>query len=112
MQGLGKLRGSSEDHDELEGASDGEVGIDLDDCEDHEEDLEMTAAAGELPWLASTQCSGIAETCLSPSGARAASMLPSLYVGEPPQNYAPAPQGCGPDPSRSRYALAWRSCLG
>ncbi len=44
-----KPRGSSEDNDELEGASDGEVGADLDDCEDHEEDLEMTAAAGELP---------------------------------------------------------------
>ncbi|CAL5222769.1 g5181 [Coccomyxa viridis] len=43
--GLRKPRGSSEDNDELEGASDGEVGADLDDCEDHEEDLEMTAAA-------------------------------------------------------------------
>lgn len=53
VQGLRKPRGSSEDHNELEGASDGEVGIDLDDCEDHEEDLEMTAAAGEQPRLAS-----------------------------------------------------------
>ena len=52
MQGLRKPRGSSEDNAELEGASDGEVGIDLDDCEDHEEDLEMTAAAGVLSRLA------------------------------------------------------------
>ena len=53
-QGLRKPRGSSEDNDELEGASDGEVGADLDDCEDHEEDLEMTAAAGEAPQSAAT----------------------------------------------------------
>ena len=48
-QGARKPRGSSEDRDELEGASDGEVGVDLDDCEDHEEDLDMNAATGALP---------------------------------------------------------------
>jgi len=50
VQGVRKPRGSSEDIDELEGASDGEVGADLDDCEDHEEDLELTAATGGLPY--------------------------------------------------------------
>ena len=47
LQGPRKARGSSEDNDELEGASDGEVGADLDDCEDHEEDMEMNDATSK-----------------------------------------------------------------
>lgn len=48
QQGVRKPRGSSEDADEVEGASDGEVGVDLDDCEDHEEDLDLADTAGGL----------------------------------------------------------------
>ena len=76
MQGLGKLRGSSEDNAELEGASDGEVGIDLDDCEDHEEDLEMTAAAGVPRGLAPQHHSEHVSQSLS--APCAASILPCI----------------------------------
>ena len=51
QQGPRKARGSSEDNDELEGASDGEVGVDLDDCEDHEEDMEMNDATSKSLFL-------------------------------------------------------------
>ena len=51
LQGPRKARGSSEDNDELEGASDGEVGADLDDCEDHEEDMEMNDATSQSLFL-------------------------------------------------------------
>lgn len=36
------ILGSSEDGNELEGASDGEVGVNLEDCVDHEDELADT----------------------------------------------------------------------
>lgn len=46
-QGVRKPTGRSEDEDRLEGASDGKMIADLDEC-DHGEDLHMTAAAGVI----------------------------------------------------------------
>jgi hypothetical protein len=43
------LGGSSEDGNDLEGASDGEVGVNLDDCIDHEDEVADIMGANTPP---------------------------------------------------------------
>jgi hypothetical protein len=48
----GRLGGSSEDGNELEGASDGEVGVDLEDGVDREDDIKAIMGMGAASFSA------------------------------------------------------------